>query len=83
MSAEGYKLDCARCGGSHRDIDCPTAHSEMNLVRKKVSYGSMVDALLDDAFSVLQHDTGERDPEWHSLRAWLAQKFKKTLRRKL
>lgn len=45
-------------------------------------YGALVDALLSDAFSVLQHDTGESDPEWHEQRAWLAEKFRKTLRTK-
>ena len=45
-------------------------------------YGALVDALLDDAFQVLQHDTGESDTEWHEQRKWLAEKFKKTLRTK-
>lgn len=45
-------------------------------------YGALVNALLNDAFSVLQHDTGESDPEWHAQRKWLADKFKKTLRAK-
>lgn len=68
------------------DFDQITS-SEVSAIRtapsiRRVRYGKLVDALLDDAFSVLQHDTGERDPEWHAQRDWLAKKFKKTLRRK-
>lgn len=51
--------------------------------QKKRSFGALVDSLLDDAFSVLQHDTGESDPEWHNQRKWLADKFLKTLRGKI
>lgn len=43
-------------------------------------YGTLIDSLLDDAFRVLQHDTGETDPEWHYQRDQLAEKFKKTIR---
>lgn len=44
-------------------------------------YCPLIDALLDDAFQVLQHDTGEADAEWHALRDHLAEKFSKTLRK--
>lgn len=47
-----------------------------------IGYGALVDSLLDDAFAVLQHDTGEHDPEWHHQREWLAKRFQKTLRKK-
>src|SRR4051812_37185678 len=35
-------------------------------------YGALIDELLDHAFNVLQHDTGEHDPEWHHQREALA-----------
>jgi hypothetical protein len=48
---------------------------------KRKSYGERIDALLDAAFSELQHDTGESNPEWHHQRANLAEKFRKVLRK--
>lgn len=51
--------------------------------QETVSYGKLIDALLDDAFTVLQHDTGDYDPEWHASRKWLAERFKKTLAKRL
>lgn len=44
-------------------------------------YGRKIDALLDDAFSELQHDTGECDPERHHQREVLAAKFRKSLKK--
>lgn len=49
---------------------------------KRKDYGKRVNELLDAAFNVLQHDTGESDPEWHEQREDLAERFKKILRRK-
>lgn len=49
---------------------------------KTKTYGVLVDALLEDAFAILQHDTGEADVEWHETRGWLAEKFIKTLKKK-